>query len=682
MTFVRTVLGDVDPGELGVTYAHEHLVIDGGRPVELSPDFLLADVDRMATELADAAAAGLQTAIDAMPADCGRNPAKLAELSRRTGVRIVAATGLHHERFYAPSHWSTRASEDELADLFVADVEEGIDERDYGGPIVRRTDVRAGIVKVAGSEGGPSARDLPIFRAAAATHRRTGVPVHTHCEAGTGALEQLRVLLDAGVPASRVSLSHVDKVVDRGYHRELLSTGAFAVYDQAFRWGDRDNGTIQLIEWAVEDGTHGQLMLGMDAARQGYYQSYGGRPGLSYLLREFSGLLEARGDPGRRPRLDVRRRAGAGVRVFDRVNPESRGRRMSEELLTSVVGSHAHPGWFDHAIAAAERGEYGPADLEELLDDGVELAIRDQERAGIDVITDGEMRRAGFFTAEFYRHLTGVRALPASRRLGVAAHDALPRFAVETAIEAPNGLGVVGEFEKAHRLTDRPFKVTLPGPFTLSGRLVSGPGEVYKTRVAAAEAFVPILRDEIRGLVDAGAAIIQVDEPSAAIHPSAGADFASLLNEALAPARGRARLGAHLCFGNFLGRPLAPRTYRPILDAMLGFHVEELVLEYANREMSEVDVLRDIADAGRDVAVGVIDVKNSYVETADDVARRTELVLDAGVPAARLTLVPDCGFSQTARHLAVAKMRALVAGRDLVRGAAATRGTVTQEVAR
>jgi 5-methyltetrahydropteroyltriglutamate--homocysteine methyltransferase len=159
---------------------------------------------------------------------------------------------------------------------------------------------------------------------------------------------------------------------------------------------------------------------------------------------------------------------------------------MSEELLTSVVGSHAHPGWFDHAIAAAERGEYGPADLEELLDDGVELAIRDQERAGIDVITDGEMRRAGFFTAEFYRHLTGVRALPASRRLGVAAHDALPRFAVDTAIEAPNGLGVVGEFEKAHRLTHRPFKVTLPGPFTLSGRLVSGPGEVYQTRVAAA----------------------------------------------------------------------------------------------------------------------------------------------------------------------------------------------------
>ena len=91
-----------------------------------------------------------------------------------------------------------------------------------------------------------------------------------------------------------------------------------------------------------------------------------------------------------------------------------------EELLTSVVGSHAHPGWFVAGIAAAERGEFGPADLAEMLDDAVDLAIRDQEEAGIDVITDGEMRRAGFFTAEFYRHLTGVRraavGAPARRR--------------------------------------------------------------------------------------------------------------------------------------------------------------------------------------------------------------------------------------------------------------------------
>ena len=101
---------------------------------------------------------------------------------------------------------------------------------------------------------------------------------------------------------------------------------------------------------------------------------------------------------------------------------------------------------------------------------------------------------------------------------------------------------------------------------------------------------------------------------------------------------------------------------------MLGFDVDELVLEFANREMAEVEILGEIAAAGRDVAAGIIDVKNSYIETADDVAERIDAVLAAGVPAERLTLVPDCGFSQTPRAATRAKLRALVAGRDLVLG--------------
>jgi 5-methyltetrahydropteroyltriglutamate--homocysteine methyltransferase len=341
---------------------------------------------------------------------------------------------------------------------------------------------------------------------------------------------------------------------------------------------------------------------------------------------------------------------------------------MTDGLRTSVVGSHARPSWFVSGIAAAERGEFGPVDLQEMLDDAVDLAISDQEEAGVDIVSDGEMRRAGFFTAEFYRHVAGVIALPPERRLGAGAHDQQHRFDVVEPIAAPDGLGLVSEYRYAVTRAMRPLKVTLPGPYTLSGRLTYGPGQVYRERNDAAEAFVPILRAELEGLVSAGADFIQIDEPSPAIHPEAPTDFSALFNTAVEPIVGRARLGAHLCFGNYLGRPLARRSYRPVLDAMLGFHVDELVLEFANREMAEVGILGEIAATGRHVGAGIIDVKNSYIETADDVAERIDLVLAAGVPAAGLTLLPDCGFSQTPRAATRAKLRAMVAGRDLVLG--------------
>ncbi len=306
MATVRTVLGDIDPADLGVTYAHEHLVIDGGRPVQMEPDFDLGDVDAMAIEVAEAARLGLRSVVDAMPCDAGRNVAKLAELSRRTGINVVAPTGLHHDRYYGSTHWSHRVSVEELAELFAADIEEGIDAYDYAGPVVRRTSFRAGVIKVAGSAGGLSERDRRVFVAAAIAHRRTGAPILTHCEHGTGAVEQVRVLGELGVEPRHVSLSHVDKVVDRGYHRELLGTGAFAEYDGSFRWGDADNGTVRLIGQMAEDGLDDRIVVGMDAARRRYYRVHGGGPGLSWLLDGFRTLLDAAGiDESVRHRLFV-----------------------------------------------------------------------------------------------------------------------------------------------------------------------------------------------------------------------------------------------------------------------------------------------------------------------------------------------------------------------------------------
>ena len=295
MTFIRTVLGDIEPADLGPTYAHEHLVIDGGRPVELYPDFLLADVDLAVAELEPARRLGLAAVVDAMPASAGRNARKLAEISRRSGVHVVAPTGLHLAKYYAEDGWSERETAAQIADRFAADITEGIDEHDYLGGSIERTAHRAGVMKIAGSEA-LTDRERRVYEAAAIAHLRTGSPILTHCSEGVGALEQLQVLAKHGVEPRHVTLSHTDKVVDRGYHREILATGASVEYDQGFRWKpDVDNGTLTLLAWMLEDGFDDEVMLGLDAARQGYWTTYGGSPGWTFLLGEFAERMQVRG---------------------------------------------------------------------------------------------------------------------------------------------------------------------------------------------------------------------------------------------------------------------------------------------------------------------------------------------------------------------------------------------------
>jgi 5-methyltetrahydropteroyltriglutamate--homocysteine methyltransferase len=331
------------------------------------------------------------------------------------------------------------------------------------------------------------------------------------------------------------------------------------------------------------------------------------------------------------------------------------------QLPTSVIGSYSWPAWLSSGLQTARDGLFGPTDLHEMLDDAVDTALRDQEDAGIDLVSDGEMRRSGFFTAEFYSHLTGVEPVEPRRRWGPGGHDQQHQFRVTAPIAAPNGLGVVEEYRYARSRTSKPLKVTIPGPFTLSGRLIGG--EVYPTRLEAAWAFVPIVNAELRAVMAAGAQVIQIDDPSPAIHPDMADAFPELFNAAVDGVG--ARIGVHLCFGNYAGRPLGKREYAPVLEQMLALRVDELALEVANRELTELDVIGAVARE-RDVAVGLIDVKNYYIETPEDVAARIRRVLEF-VPVERLTIVPDCGFSQTARWAAKAKMRSMVEGTRMVR---------------
>lgn len=331
-------------------------------------------------------------------------------------------------------------------------------------------------------------------------------------------------------------------------------------------------------------------------------------------------------------------------------------------LPTSVIGSYAWPSWFITAVAAMQRGEYGPADMEETLNDAVDVALRDQEDAGIDIVSDGEMRRLGFFTADFYNRLSGLRTLPPERRLGPAGHDQREHYEAIDHITAPTGLGLVPEFQYIQTRTARPIKLPCPGPFTLAGRIA--PGSAYNDRMDVAHALSEIINAELKALVAAGVDFIQLDEPSYAVHPKSPRDFVELFNAAVNGVN--ARIGLHLCFGNFVGRPVAKRTYSPLFPHILDTRTDELALEFANRELFEIEIGRQVAEAGKTLAAGLIDVKNYYIETPEDVAQRVRAALKH-VPVEKLTIVPDCGFSQTARWASRAKLKAMVEGTTMVR---------------
>jgi phosphotriesterase-related protein len=287
MSFIRTVLGDVAPDQLGRCYAHEHLIIDPSYTTQLFPEILLPSVDRAVQELEDFKAAGGGAMIDCMPCDAGRNVEKLAEISRRSGVHLVAPTGLHRVRFYPEGHWRFGRPWERLAELFIEEIEGGIDANDCAGPDLRRTGHRAGVLKIASDGHDLDDAERTAFEAIASAHRRTGCPVITHCEAGRGA-EQVAFLASRGVEPRHVVLSHTDRHPDRAYHRTLFRTGAFVEYDRVFRAKlDDANPTLALFAAMVKEFPQ-QLMLGTDGARPSYWRSYGGGPGLDYLLREFS----------------------------------------------------------------------------------------------------------------------------------------------------------------------------------------------------------------------------------------------------------------------------------------------------------------------------------------------------------------------------------------------------------
>lgn len=341
------------------------------------------------------------------------------------------------------------------------------------------------------------------------------------------------------------------------------------------------------------------------------------------------------------------------------------GHSSVQPLRTTVVGSHPFPSWLEFASENLDR--FGPLDLDEIRDDAVRIAIGDQIDAGLDVITDGEQMRFDF-NLSFYAFLDGiVLEDKPRRRFGPPAHDQRSKHRIVGEITAPRGLGVVAEYERLVRLAPPgpSLKASVPGPYTLSGRLV--PGAAYGDRAAVAEALSPIVAAELEDLVAAGCREIIVDEPSMSCYAwrEDPEYFVDLFNRTVEPVTGSCRLGTHLCFGNYRGHAVGPRRYAPMFPAFHDLNVDEVHLEMASREFAEIELLGEVA-AHHEVAVGIIDVKSYYIESVEDVRERTLRCLNF-VPPDRLSLAPDCGLGQTARWAARQKLLHLVEGVHLVR---------------
>ncbi len=297
LDFIRTVLGDVKCSEMGYTYSHEHIVIEDSYPTASNQGFLLNDVEKISEELIDFNKAGGKTVVDTMPANAGRNALKLAEVSRKSHVNIIAPTGLHLGIYYPRNHWMYSYSEDQLTELFIADIIEGIDEFDYSGPIIKRTPHKAGMIKLATGNDSFSKHEEKIFRAVVNTHLATGAPILTHTNSGKFALEQAELFIKLGAKVEHIVISHLDKHEDSNYHRKVLDTGVFIEYDSAFRWdikGEPVNLTFKHLE-ALLPTYSKQIVLGMDMAKNTYWNSYGGSPGMNYLINNIPPFLASKG---------------------------------------------------------------------------------------------------------------------------------------------------------------------------------------------------------------------------------------------------------------------------------------------------------------------------------------------------------------------------------------------------
>jgi 5-methyltetrahydropteroyltriglutamate--homocysteine methyltransferase len=328
---------------------------------------------------------------------------------------------------------------------------------------------------------------------------------------------------------------------------------------------------------------------------------------------------------------------------------------MPEPLLpTAVVGSYAMPAWLERVKNDYLLRRISRHDLDEIHDMAVKAAIKDQEVAGVDVVSDGELRRDNMID-HFAMRLPGVQADHTSKKFYYDFYDSVVRTRMPTA-----ALGIVDEFRFLRRFTARRAKFSVTGPHSLVKRIRN---EHYPSEESFALDIARIMNLELRELVKAGATDIQIDEPYYSGFPEDLSWGIKAINTLVAGID--AWVGLHICYGNRYGKPAWEGSYRYLFPGVLAAQVQQLTLEFGRRGEDDVQLFREF-DPPFTLGLGVIDVKTHDVETSAVVAERIRKALEI-VPARSLAINPDCGLLHLPRDVAFAKLCAMVEGTRLVR---------------
>jgi len=347
---------------------------------------------------------------------------------------------------------------------------------------------------------------------------------------------------------------------------------------------------------------------------------------------------------------------GARVRGSD---VSGTGAGTGRLLPVSVIGSFAVPEWLGQLKNDYYQRRISRRYLSEILDMAAKAAIVDQDRAGIDLISDGELRRDNDIDYVLPR-LPGVRIPHPAKADYLDYLDAVLDEPLPEPAPGGPGLGLADDYSFASTLTSLPLKVSMTGAFSLSRRIR---GDAYRNPADLVRALARHLHAEARALAAAGARVLQIDEPFLAGYP----DQAALAVEAVNIVTDVPGVTwvLHVCYGNRYARPLWEGHYDFLFPAVQEARIDQLALEFARRGDDEL-VLLDRYGWDRGLGLGVIDVRSEQVETADLVAARIRRGLRY-VPAERLSVNPDCGLRQLSGDAARAKLAALVAGAGRVR---------------